>query len=94
MSFVDMAYLLKNDVSAGVLSYHRQKTGQALNIKWEKCMQDIVDRYSIPKSDFLLPLIQEGHGDARAQYLRAAHSINYHLSLVGAMISLPVPLTM
>lgn len=94
MSFVDIAYLLKNDVSAGVLSYHRQKTGQALNIKWEKCMQDIVDRYSIPKSDFLLPLIQEGHGDARVQYLRAAHSINYHLSLVGAMISLPVPLTM
>ena len=45
MSFVDMAYLRKKDLQNGVLSYRRRKTGQQLFIKWEKCMQEIVDKY-------------------------------------------------
>lgn len=46
MSFVDMAYLKKSDLKNGVLIYRRRKTGQQLSIKWERCMQEIVDRYS------------------------------------------------
>ena len=28
-----------------MLTYRRKKTGQLLSIRWEKCMQDIVDKY-------------------------------------------------
>lgn len=45
MSFVDMAFLKKNDLVNGILSYRRKKTGQLLFIKWERCMQEIVDKY-------------------------------------------------
>ena len=41
MSFIDMAYLKKKDLSNGILSYRRRKTGQQLFIRWEKCMQEI-----------------------------------------------------
>ena len=36
MSFIDMAYLKKKDLSNGILSYRRRKTGQQLFIRWEK----------------------------------------------------------
>ena len=41
MSFVDMAYLKKDDLSSGTLTYCRKKTGQRLSIRWEGCMQEI-----------------------------------------------------
>ena len=45
MSFIDMAYLKKRDLSNGILSYLRRKTRQQLFIRWEKCMQEIVEKY-------------------------------------------------
>ena len=47
MSFIDMAFLKKKDLQNGILSYRRQKTGQQLSIKWEKPMQEIIDKYDI-----------------------------------------------
>ena len=58
MSFVDMAYLRKKDLANGILSYRRRKTGQQLFIKWEKCMQEIVDKYDTESSIYLLPIIK------------------------------------
>lgn len=68
MSFVDMAYLKKTDLQNGVLIYRRQKTNQQLTIKWEKPMQDIVNKYVSPESPYLLPIIRDTHTDARLQY--------------------------
>ena len=63
MSFVDMAYLKKTDLQNGILIYRRRKTGQELNIKWEKCMAEIIAKYPENKTDFLLPIIKEkGNG--------------------------------
>ena len=47
MSFIDMAYLKKKDLSNGILSYRRRKTKQQLFIRWERCMQEIVEKYEI-----------------------------------------------
>ncbi len=47
MSFVDMAYLKKNDLKNGILTYRRKKTGQRLCIRWERDMQDILEKYHI-----------------------------------------------
>ena len=59
MSFIDMAYLKKKDLSNGILSYRRRKTGQQLFIKWEKCMQEIVEKYTTDYySPYLLPILQ------------------------------------
>ena len=53
MSFVDIAYLKKADLKSGVLTYRRQKTGRRLSIKWEKPMQEILDRYGHNDSPYL-----------------------------------------
>ena len=38
MAFVDIAYLKKEDVSGGILSYVRHKTGQRLTVRIEPCL--------------------------------------------------------
>ena len=95
MSFVDMAYLRKKDLYGSVLSYRRRKTGQLLFIKWEKCMQEIVDKYNIPQSDYLLPIIKPFSDlDERNQYVYAPHNVNRCLKKIGTRLELSVVLTM
>ena len=109
MSFVDMAYLRKKDLQNGVLSYRRRKTGQQngvlsyrrrktgqqLLIKWEKCMQEIVDKYDTSQSNYLLPIIKPfSEIDERKQYIYAAHNINRCLKIIGKELGLSVSLTL
>ena len=95
MSFVDMAYLRKKDLNGSVLSYRRRKTGQQLFVKWEKCMQEIVDKYDTSQSVYLLPVIKPfSKMDERKQYIYVAHNINRSLKIIGNRLGLPVQLTM
>ena len=94
MSFIDMAYLKKKDLSNGILSYRRRKTGQQLFIRWEKCMQEIVEKYENPLSEYLLPIIKPMNGDKRTQYQNAMYLINRKLKNIGKMVSVQQPLTM
>ena len=95
MSFIDMAYLKKKDLSNGILSYRRRKTGQQLFIRWEKCMQEIVDKYDTSQSNYLLPIIKPfGDIDERKQYIYAAHNINRCLKIIGKELGLSVSLTL
>lgn len=95
MSFVDMAYLRKKDLANGILSYRRRKTGQQLFIKWEKPMQEIVDKYDTENSIYLLPIIKpHSETEERTQYIYAGHNINRSLKTIGRKLDLPLPLTM
>lgn len=94
MSFVDMAYLRKSDLSHGVLEYRRRKTGQNLFIRWEKCMDEIVSSYDNPSSFYLLPIITSYDTDERQQYINMSHKINRSLKSLGKKLGLPTPLTM
>ncbi len=95
MSFVDMAYLRKKDLNGNILSYRRRKTGQQLHIKWEKCMQDIVDKYDNSLSQYLLPIIKPScNTDERKQYIYTSHNVNRNLKTIGNRLGLSVPLTM
>ena len=93
MSFIDMAYLKKKDLSHGILTYRRRKTGQLLSIKWEKCMAEIVNKYNDDTSEYLLPIIKR-QGDERRQYINSLHLVNYRLKLLSEEIGLNRPLTM
>ena len=94
MSFVDIAYLKKADLKSGVLTYRRQKTGRRLSIKWEKPMQEILDRYGHNDSPYLFPVIRDTAKDAVRQYRSAAHFINGKLKELGKRLGLGMPLTM
>lgn len=56
-------------------------------------MQEIVDRYNIPGSPYLLPIIARLGMDERKQYINASHRINRYLKAIGKELGLSVPLT-
>lgn len=92
MSFVDMAYLQKTDLSNGYLSYRRKKTGQLLTIKWTRQMQEIVNRHT-SDSAYLLPIIRKYDGTERHQYLCQLIKINRLLKRVGELAGLNISLS-
>ena len=93
MSFIDMAYLKKKDLQNGILSYRRRKTGQQLFIRWEKCMQEIVDKYQRNGTDYLLHIINKV-GNEQRQYRNALRLVNNKLKEIAIIVGLQVNLTM
>lgn len=95
MSFIDMAYLKKSDLKNGILTYTRKKTGQRMSIKWENCMQAIIDRHKAsPLSQYLLPIITDNGRDSRKQYRNALLRINRELKKIAAAAEISAPLTL
>lgn len=93
MSFIDMAYLEKNNLQDGVLSYRRRKTGQKLYIRWEECMQEIILKYETRCHEpYLLPILTTAH-DNRRQYKNALYTTNKNLKILARRLGIPVPLT-
>ena len=94
MAFIDMAYLKKADLHDGILTYRRHKTGQTLTMKWEKCMQDIIDAHPTGGSAYLLPIIRDAGRDSRKQYKNMQNDINLMLRRMARGLHLEANLTM
>ena len=93
MSFIDMAYLKKKDLFNGILSYRRRKTGQQLFIRWERCMQEIVNKYDTDYcSPYLLPILKYPYD--RSQYKNMLYRTNKSLKEIAKMVGLSIPLTL
>ena len=94
MSFVDMAYLRKQDLKNGYLSYRRKKTGQLLTIEWTEQMQAILDKYQPNPTLYLLPIILKENGNERRQYQNQMMKINRRLKNIAVLTKLSVPLSL
>ena len=95
MSFIDMAYLKKSDLKNGVLTYRRKKTNQQLNIRWKKCMAEIVTKYKgCSATQYLLPIITNPLTDERIQYRNAIYRVNTALKIIAKMVRISIPLSM
>ena len=94
MSFIDIAYLKKKNISNGFVVYNRRKTGQQLVVKWEKDMENIVSKHYNRNSDFLLPIITMQDGTERKQYLNKMLLVNRHLKEIAELAGVSIPLTM
>ena len=87
MSFVDIAYLKKSDISNGVISYCRRKTGQLMNVRIESCMQCIINKYKENTSEYIFPIIKsDDKGEAYKQYRSAINIYNRNLGVLSDMI--------
>ena len=87
MSFVDIAYLKKSDISNGVIRYCRRKTGQLMNIKIEPCIQNIINKYKNNTSEYIFPIIKsDDKGEAYKQYRSAINIYNRNLGVLSDMI--------
>lgn len=94
MSFVDIAFLKKSDIRNGELVYCRRKTGQRLCIRWERCMQEIVDKHGTGAGEYLMPIIMKHGTDERRQYINSMSNINDGLRRISRILNLNKPLTM
>jgi transposase len=94
MSFIDLAYLRKRDLSNGYITYIRKKTGQQLTIRWERSMQKIVDKYPENPTQYLLPIITKQDGTERQQYLNKILFVNRKLKHIAQLAKIATPLTM
>lgn len=93
MSFVDMAYLKKTDLRDGILTYVRRKTKQTLLVKWEKCMQKILDKHPTGDSEYILPIIRDRNNERR-QYRNMLRLVNNNLKKISTLAGLHTNLTM
>ncbi len=94
MSFIDMAFLKKKDLSSGYIVYRRRKTGQQLIVAWTKEMQGVLNKYPANSSNYLLPIIKNSGTNERYSYRNAAYNINHNLKTVAKMAGVGIPLTL
>lgn len=94
MSFIDMAFLRKSDLSNGYITYRRRKTGQQLKIEWTKDMQRILDKYPANSSNYLLPIIKNIGTNERYTYRNVGYNINHNLKVIAKKVGITIPLTL
>lgn len=80
MSFVDMAYLRRENIEAGSLCYVRRKTGRPLRIRIEACIRDIIERYAEPERPWVFPVMKSE--DPVAAYTEYRVSLAYYNRLL------------
>jgi len=70
MSFVDMAFLRKENVKNEVISYYRRKTGKLIELKITPVLRQIIDYFEneMKYSEYLFPVITEKDKNKRLQY--------------------------
>ena len=85
MSFIDMANLVQKNIKNGYLVYARSKTKQALTIKVEKCVEEIIERYNgITLDDYILPIYSALNRD----YNSLLRTHNKRLNRISEMLGL------
>ena len=107
ISFIDLAHLRKSDLKDGYLHYTRSKTRLRLTIRWEKEMQELLEKYQAQtaSSPYLFPfLVDAGNKshdktiDKKQEEVRLYHNaesrISYHLRKLGAKIGIKGKLTL
>ena len=94
MSFIDIAYLKKTNLSDGYVTYNRKKTGQQITIKWEKEMEEIINKYTDKSNTFLFPIIERNDGTERRQYLNKMLIINRKLKKIAQLAGVSTPLSL
>ena len=94
MSFVDVAFLKKNDIKDGVICYKRKKTGQLMMVKIEPCIKAIMERYNSNSSIYVFPILKSvEYSNAFREYQSAINIYNRNLRRLSVMLQLESKLT-
>lgn len=94
MSFVDIAFLRKTDLTNGVITYFRRKTSQQIQVRVENQTREIMDKLGESTTSYLLPIIGSETTDADSQYRNVYHRVNRNLKKLGEMLKLETKLTL
>ena len=78
MSFVDIAFLRRQNFDGSYITYRRQKTGQCLTVRVEPCIARIIKRYSdlSESTPYIFPIISSC--DPEEAYRQYQTALGYH----------------
>ncbi|MDH6306233.1 integrase [Parabacteroides sp. PF5-5] len=95
MSYVDMAFLKKEDLKDNIISYKRMKTGQRIELKVTQKLKDILEifRPLTEESPYLLPIITRKNVSPRLQYESGLRRQNQKLREISQFLGLKNKLT-
>ena len=94
MAFVDIAYLKKENIRSGVITYVRRKTGQQLAIRVEPAIKKIIERYSCETSIYVFPILTTSEPrQAYEEYRIAINNYNRLLRRLSNMLPAECKLT-
>lgn len=94
LTFVDFAYLRRENIRHGCLIYERRKTGQCLQVAVQSQMQEFLDRYALSSGPYLFPVLTSTDArEAHRQYATALRRYNKHLDKLSEMLGLSHSLT-
>ena len=90
MSFVDMAYLRKENIRHGVISYYRKKTKQKIEITVTQILQNIINSFDqeVKYSPYLFPIIKDENKPTRIQYENGLRTQNRRLKRLAKLARL------
>lgn len=93
MSFVDISFLKKSNISNNVIRYNRRKTGTEISISITAQLRIIIDRYS-SSSDYLFPIVSSSDLVlAYKDYQTVLRRVNRNLKVLAHLANIDVPLT-
>ena len=96
MSFVDIAFLKKENIKGSEISYIRSKTHHKMTVRIEKETYAILQNYisAKPSSKYIFPIIDDSlEMSPYSQYEKALCSYNYRLRKLRNILKLDTPLT-
>lgn len=93
MAFVDLCYLRKENLEGDYLCYRRRKTGQALRVRIEKPLKELLSRYADSRSAYLFPMLRDNNGDEYRAYLNAKGRLGRRIHELGIRLHFEFPLS-
>ena len=80
MAFVDMVFLKRENIRAGMIHYIRRKTGQEIVIRVEPEIQRIIDRYARSERPYIFPILKSENPEE--QYAEYRIALSYYNRLL------------
>lgn len=92
MSYVDMAYLRKENIRHGVISYYRKKTGQMIEITVTPVLKRIIDSFAgdVKFTPYVFPIIKDINKSHRTQYETGLNTQNRRLKILAKKAALVI----
>jgi len=86
MSFVDMAYLRKDNIHGDIIRYYRKKTGQLIEVKITPQLELLMESFAedVKNSPYLFPIIRDNHKSKRLCYESGLRQQNRCLKVLAA----------
>ncbi len=92
MSFMDMAYLKKEDIHEDVIWYRRSRNKQLTSVKMTPLLHELINKYD-SEGEYVFPVLRPVNIDLYDQYRTGLRRHNNQLKKLASLLELSCPLS-